>query len=193
MPLLNIYNLVASVAYMTMFYSRLCAATVPFDLFLSTKQSHDSPVDRGTTTKPHATATPVEQQEKKNAPIKPLPMKHGLHESPTISTSFLKAPALLGIEASIKALHPSEPGSMIKAVLADALQSAAMAEGVSLSAAQCGRNYAGCPQGWGAIGTECLSPVGYAGPCAKRVDFSGLTALERAVLADECGAVFPCF
>ncbi|CAD7975058.1 unnamed protein product, partial [Amoebophrya sp. A120] len=39
--------------------------------------------------------------------------------------SFLRAPALAGLESSLKAAHPSESAMMIKATLSDALQAAA--------------------------------------------------------------------
>ena len=106
--------------------------------------------------------------------------------------SFLRAPALAGLEGAIKSMHPAETGAMIKSTLADALSAAAAAESVSSDAVSCARNFGGCPSGWARMGSGCVAPTEYQGPCPKTLDFSGLTAVERATQGAQCGVSFPC-
>eukprot|EP00391_Amoebophrya_sp_Ameob2_P006476 CAMPEP_0178993078 /NCGR_PEP_ID=MMETSP0795-20121207/6492_1 /TAXON_ID=88552 /ORGANISM="Amoebophrya sp., Strain Ameob2" /LENGTH=43 /DNA_ID= /DNA_START= /DNA_END= /DNA_ORIENTATION= len=42
------------------------------------------------------------------------------------------------------------------------------------------------------MGSGCVAPTEYQGPCPKTLDFSGLTAVERATQGAQCGVSFPC-
>ena len=108
--------------------------------------------------------------------------------------SFLeRAPALIGLESKLKAIHPAEGSPFIKATLADALQAAAVAENLPFSDVVCAKDYSGCPTGWSKAGDSCLAPASYAGACPKSVSFAGLTPAERANLAASCDTSYPCY
>ena len=106
--------------------------------------------------------------------------------------AFIRSPAVAGLESQIKAAHPAESMAMIHQTLSDAVQAAALAEGIPVDDVLCSKNYSGCPSGWASMGSDCLAPVNYSGSCGKSVSFSGLAPFEKAGLAQKCDASFPC-
>ena len=57
----------------------------------------------------------------------------------------------------------------------------------------CAADYAKtCPAGWTIVGSQCVAPIDYQGPCAPTVDLSGLVADQRDAYAKACGCPWPC-
>lgn len=108
-------------------------------------------------------------------------------------SSFLSAPVLGGLEAKLRSMFQGENAPEIRQLLSDSLIAAAATEGVSAGSMACARNYSGCPSGWAAAaGGACLAPENYSGACGTSLSLSGLSAKERQMAADSCGASFSC-
>ena len=62
------------------------------------------------------------------------------------------------------------------------------------SAAQtCAADFeASCPRDWSSRNGVCIAPPSYSGPCAVFASFGGYSAEEKRVVADHCGAPWPC-
>ena len=58
---------------------------------------------------------------------------------------------------------------------------------------QCSADFAAaCPEGWHLHGGVCLAPPDYDGPCPVSGKFGTYTDSEKAIVANECGAPWPC-
>ena len=49
-----------------------------------------------------------------------------------------------------------------------------------------------CPGDWTIVGTQCVAPVDYQGPCATMIDLSGLTIAPNDAYAKACRSPWPC-
>ena len=58
--------------------------------------------------------------------------------------------------------------------------------------APCAPDFSRCPVGWSGPGPSCIAPSVYAGPCASRLDFTGLGDEQKFAIARYCGLMFAC-
>ena len=58
--------------------------------------------------------------------------------------------------------------------------------------APCAPDLSRCPVEWSGPGTACIAPSGYAGPCARRLDFAGMGDEQKLAIAMYCGLMFSC-
>ena len=58
--------------------------------------------------------------------------------------------------------------------------------------APCAPDLSRCPVEWSGPGTACIAPSGYAGPCARRLDFAGMGDEQKLAIARYCGLMFSC-
>ena len=49
-----------------------------------------------------------------------------------------------------------------------------------------------CPDGWTTVGSQCVGPVDYQGPCATMIGLSGLTVDQKGAYAKVCKTPWPC-
>jgi CPW-WPC domain-containing protein len=104
-------------------------------------------------------------------------------------------PLLGGLAEDVSKAHPDQPMSAVQFSLTESLQTAAAAEGLPAHDLLCVRDYSACcPEGWieEGDGKSCLAPIEYRGNCATKMEYSGMTPLEKSVQALACGTVFPC-
>lgn len=49
-----------------------------------------------------------------------------------------------------------------------------------------------CPAGWTVVGSQCVTPIDYQGPCASMIDLSGLAAAQKDAYAKACESPWTC-
>ena len=57
---------------------------------------------------------------------------------------------------------------------------------------ECRTDFQGCPSGWDVAGRLCVAPAGYDGICSPVVDFSRVSATDKASWSATCSVRWPC-